>query len=114
MRAIRNATSAIFVFTGHIHVAPTRAGGNDDAARSIKLFTGLIADTIAQGKAVYDSVANADSLEKVEAAMLARNTEIFNIDTSDQEGTTSDTEETSDSNSDDVAAAEGDLKHANS
>jgi small subunit ribosomal protein S2 len=45
--------------------------GNDDAARSIKLFSGFVADTVIDGKAAYDNAQNAQSVEGAEAAMLA-------------------------------------------
>jgi small subunit ribosomal protein S2 len=45
--------------------------GNDDAARSIKLFCGLVADAVLGGKAVYDAAQNATSVEGAEAQMMA-------------------------------------------
>ncbi len=45
--------------------------GNDDAARSIKLFCGLIADAVLQGKVAYEAALNASSVAGAEAAMLA-------------------------------------------
>jgi small subunit ribosomal protein S2 len=45
--------------------------GNDDAARSIKLFCGLVADAVSQGKAAYEAALNASSVAGAEAAMLA-------------------------------------------
>ncbi|HEX4047568.1 MAG TPA: 30S ribosomal protein S2 [Elusimicrobiota bacterium] len=45
--------------------------GNDDAARSIKLFCGLIADAVLQGKTAYEAALNAQSVAGAEAAMLA-------------------------------------------
>jgi small subunit ribosomal protein S2 len=44
--------------------------GNDDAARSIKLFCGLIADAVLAGKAKYEAAQNAQSVAGAEAAML--------------------------------------------
>ncbi len=46
--------------------------GNDDAARSIKLFCGLIADAVLEGKTAYEAALNAQSVAGAEAAMLAQ------------------------------------------
>ncbi len=46
--------------------------GNDDAARSIKLFCGIIADAVAEGKAQAEAAKNAASLAAAEAEMLAQ------------------------------------------
>ncbi len=45
--------------------------GNDDAARSIKLFCGLIADAVLEGKTAFEAAKNAQSVAGAEAAMLA-------------------------------------------
>ncbi|MEK7390129.1 MAG: 30S ribosomal protein S2 [Elusimicrobiota bacterium] len=45
--------------------------GNDDAARSIKLFCGLIADAVLEGKTAYDASLNAQSVAGAEQEMLA-------------------------------------------
>jgi len=45
--------------------------GNDDAARSIKLFCGLIADAVAEGNAACAAAKNASTVAEAEAAMLA-------------------------------------------
>ncbi len=45
--------------------------GNDDAARSIKLFCGIIADAVAEGHAAAETAKNAASVAAAEAAMLA-------------------------------------------
>jgi len=45
--------------------------GNDDAARSIKLFCGLIADAVAEGAAAYSSAQTAATVGEAEAQMLA-------------------------------------------
>jgi small subunit ribosomal protein S2 len=45
--------------------------GNDDAARSIKLFCGLIADAVLQGKTAYEAAQSAQSVAGAEAEMLA-------------------------------------------
>ncbi|MFI5346828.1 MAG: 30S ribosomal protein S2 [Elusimicrobiota bacterium] len=45
--------------------------GNDDAARSIKLFCGLAADAVLEGKLAYEAALNAQSVAGAEAAMLA-------------------------------------------
>jgi small subunit ribosomal protein S2 len=45
--------------------------GNDDAARSIKLFCGLIADAVAEGAAAYAAVQAAATMGEAEAQMLA-------------------------------------------
>ena len=45
--------------------------GNDDAARSIKLFCGLIADAVLEGKTAFEAAQHAQSVEGAEAAMLA-------------------------------------------
>jgi small subunit ribosomal protein S2 len=45
--------------------------GNDDAARSIKLFCALIADTVLAGKTAFEAAKNAESVAGAEAAMLA-------------------------------------------
>ncbi|MDD5657159.1 MAG: 30S ribosomal protein S2 [Elusimicrobia bacterium] len=44
--------------------------GNDDAARSIKLFCGLIADAVAEGSAAH-AAAQAPTVAEAEAQMLA-------------------------------------------
>ncbi len=46
--------------------------GNDDAARSIKLFCGLIADAVLEGKKAYEAAQAAQSVEGAEAEMLAQ------------------------------------------
>lgn len=43
--------------------------GNDDAARAIKLFVGLIADAIAEGRVEYEKAKAATSVEGAEAEM---------------------------------------------
>jgi small subunit ribosomal protein S2 len=45
--------------------------GNDDAARSIKLFCALIADAVLLGKQAFEAAKNAQSVAGAEAAMLA-------------------------------------------
>jgi len=45
--------------------------GNDDAARSIKLFCGLVADAVAEGAAAYAAAQTASTMAETEAAMLA-------------------------------------------
>lgn len=45
--------------------------GNDDAARSIKLFCGIIADAVAEGRAAFLAAKNDQTLAQAEAAMLA-------------------------------------------
>ncbi|MDD5303552.1 MAG: 30S ribosomal protein S2 [Elusimicrobia bacterium] len=45
--------------------------GNDDAARSIKLFCQLVADAILEGKGILDAAKNAESVAAAEAEMLA-------------------------------------------
>ena len=45
--------------------------GNDDAARSIKLFCGLIADAVAEGTAAHVAAQNASTVAEAEAQMLA-------------------------------------------
>lgn len=45
--------------------------GNDDAARAIKLFCGLIADAVLAGKTAYEAAQNAQSVASAEAAMIA-------------------------------------------
>ncbi|MEK7384598.1 MAG: 30S ribosomal protein S2 [Elusimicrobiota bacterium] len=45
--------------------------GNDDAARSIKLFCGLIADAVLEGKTAYEAALNAHSVVGAEQEMLA-------------------------------------------
>jgi small subunit ribosomal protein S2 len=45
--------------------------GNDDAARSIKLFCGIIADAVAEGRAAHEAAKNAKTVAEAEAAMLA-------------------------------------------
>lgn len=49
--------------------------GNDDAARSIKLFCGIIADAVAEGKAAFEAAKNAQSVEAAEAQMLEASAE---------------------------------------
>ncbi|MBI4348344.1 MAG: 30S ribosomal protein S2 [Elusimicrobia bacterium] len=44
--------------------------GNDDAARSIKLFCGLAADAILEGRAAYEQGKNPATLEQAEQQML--------------------------------------------
>jgi small subunit ribosomal protein S2 len=45
--------------------------GNDDAARSVKLFCGLIADAVAEGAALQASTQGATKAQDAEAVMLA-------------------------------------------
>jgi len=45
--------------------------GNDDAARSIKLFCGLVADAVVEGKTAYEATLNAQSVAGAEQQMLA-------------------------------------------
>ncbi|MBI4371950.1 MAG: 30S ribosomal protein S2 [Elusimicrobia bacterium] len=45
--------------------------GNDDAARSIKLFCGLVADAVLEGTQARQAQANAQSVEGAEQEMLA-------------------------------------------
>ena len=45
--------------------------GNDDAARSIKLFVNIIAEAINEGRMEYEAKKNAASVEGAEAAMQA-------------------------------------------
>jgi small subunit ribosomal protein S2 len=45
--------------------------GNDDAARSIKLFCGLIADAVLEGKTAFEAAKQAQSVAGAEAEMLA-------------------------------------------
>ncbi len=45
--------------------------GNDDAARSIKLFCQLVADAILEGKGILEAAQNAASLAAAEQQMLA-------------------------------------------
>ena len=45
--------------------------GNDDAARSIKLFCALIADAVLGGKTAFEAAKNAQSVAGAEAAMMA-------------------------------------------
>lgn len=45
--------------------------GNDDAARSIKLFCGIIADAVAEGKAAFEAQQNAATVAEAEQQMLA-------------------------------------------
>ena len=45
--------------------------GNDDAARSVKLFCTLIADAVLAGKTAFEAAKNAQSVAGAEAAMLA-------------------------------------------
>ena len=44
--------------------------GNDDAARSIKLFCGIIADAVLEGRAALEAAKNAQSLQQAEEKML--------------------------------------------
>ncbi len=44
--------------------------GNDDAARSIKLFCGIIADSINEGKAAHVAAAAAQTVQTAEKQML--------------------------------------------
>ena len=44
--------------------------GNDDAARSIKLFCGIIADAVLEGKSAYEAAKNAATTQQAEAQML--------------------------------------------
>jgi small subunit ribosomal protein S2 len=45
--------------------------GNDDAARSIKLFCGLVADAVVEGKTAHEAAINAQSVAGAEQEMLA-------------------------------------------
>jgi small subunit ribosomal protein S2 len=49
--------------------------GNDDAARSIKLFCGIIADAVAEGKAALEAAQHAASVAEAEQQMIAANAE---------------------------------------
>ena len=53
--------------------------GNDDAARSIKLFCGLIADAVLEGKTAYDTAMNAQSVAGAEQAMVAAEAEAIEV-----------------------------------
>ncbi len=44
--------------------------GNDDAARSIKLFCGIIADAVAEGKAAFEAAKNQATVAEAEQQML--------------------------------------------
>jgi small subunit ribosomal protein S2 len=44
--------------------------GNDDAARSIKLFCGIIADAVAEGRNAYLAAQNQQSVEQAEQQMM--------------------------------------------
>ena len=45
--------------------------GNDDAARSIKLFCQLVADAVLEGKGILEAAKNAESVAAAEQQMLA-------------------------------------------
>ncbi len=45
--------------------------GNDDAARSIKLFCALVTDSILEGKSILEAARNAESVAAAEQQMLA-------------------------------------------
>jgi small subunit ribosomal protein S2 len=49
--------------------------GNDDAARSIKLFCGIIADAVAEGKAAHEAAKQAATVAEAEQQMLAAGAE---------------------------------------
>jgi small subunit ribosomal protein S2 len=49
--------------------------GNDDAARSIKLFCGIIADSVAEGKAAMEAAKQAATVAEAEQQMLAAGAE---------------------------------------
>jgi small subunit ribosomal protein S2 len=49
--------------------------GNDDAARSIKLFCGIIADAVAEGRAAHEAAQQAASVAEAEQQMLAAGAE---------------------------------------
>ena len=44
--------------------------GNDDAARSIKLFCGIIADAVLEGKNAFETAKNSQNVAGAEQAML--------------------------------------------
>ncbi len=44
--------------------------GNDDAARAIKLFCGIIADAVLEGKAALEAAKNAATMAEAEKKML--------------------------------------------
>jgi small subunit ribosomal protein S2 len=44
--------------------------GNDDAARSIKLFCGIIADAVAEGRNAFEAAKQAQTVQAAEAQML--------------------------------------------
>lgn len=44
--------------------------GNDDAARSIKLFCGIIADAVVEGKAAFEAAKQATSVQAAEQQMI--------------------------------------------
>ena len=45
--------------------------GNDDAARSIKLFCALVADAVNEGKGILEAAQSAESVAAAEQQMLA-------------------------------------------
>lgn len=45
--------------------------GNDDAARSIKLFCGIIADAVAEGRAQFEAAQNAQTVQEAEQQMMS-------------------------------------------
>ena len=49
--------------------------GNDDAARSIKLFCGIIADAVAEGRAAHQAAQQAATVAEAEQQMLAAGAE---------------------------------------
>jgi small subunit ribosomal protein S2 len=49
--------------------------GNDDAARSIKLFCGIIADAVAEGRAAFEQAQQAATVAEAEQQMLAAGAE---------------------------------------
>jgi small subunit ribosomal protein S2 len=49
--------------------------GNDDAQRSIKLFCGIIADAVAEGRAAHQAAQQAASVSSAEQEMLAAGAE---------------------------------------
>jgi small subunit ribosomal protein S2 len=49
--------------------------GNDDAARSIKLFCGIIADAVAEGRAAHEAAQQAATVAEAEQQMLAAGAE---------------------------------------
>ncbi|MBI4376400.1 MAG: 30S ribosomal protein S2 [Elusimicrobia bacterium] len=69
--------------------------GNDDAARSIKLFCGIIADAVVEGRALHESKQKAPTVEEAEQSMLQTDETAADASQQDQDAAAQQPEEVS-------------------